>query len=216
MEICRAQSTSSNGFLKAAAGALVFASMLGVPTTSCANQFRVGIERTSSTPSNSVHKQSLPADASSTARGILAIRQMAGLTWDETARIFGVSRRTVHLWANGRHPSGEQERRLNRVLGILASYQDLGPSLLRQKLMASSKPGTLYFDLLCSGDSDAFQEAFVGGEVEWKYAPPRLSLETTSKASPSPVLLLDALQDRPVVAGRAIARKAVRLKRQET
>lgn len=209
-----AQGTGTNGFVKAAAGALIIVSMLGSPTTSNANLSRVTTERTSSTPSNAVFPTTASEAVPSTARGILAIRQIADLTWDETAKVFGVSRRTVHLWANGRHPSGDQERKLNRVLGILSPYQSLGPSLLREKLMASSKPGTLFFDLLCNGEFEVFQEACSGADETRKFAPPPLSLEVRGNTSPSPVLLLDALQDRPVAAGKALANKTVRLKRQ--
>ena len=213
-ETYRAQGTGSNGFVKAATSALIIVSMLGSPTTSNANLSRIVTERTSSTPSNTLYSSTTVEDVPSTARGILAIRQIANLTWDETAKVFGVSRRTVHLWANGRHPSGDQERKLNRILGILSAFQDLGPSLFREKLMASSKPGTLFFDLLCNDEFEAFQEAFLGTELPRKFAPPPTTVEARGNTSPSPILLLDALQDRPIEASKSLAKKTVRFRRQ--
>lgn len=210
----RTQSTGTNGFVKVATSALIVVSMLGSPTTSNANQSRVTTERTSSAPSNAIYTSTALEDTPSTARGILAIRQIANLTWDETAKVFDVSRRTVHLWANGRHPSGDQERKINRVLGILRPYESLGPSLFREKLMTSWKPGTLYFDLLCRDEFEAFQDAFWGTDSSREFPPPAISLETGRNAAPSPILLLDALQDRPIEASKAIAKKTVRLKRQ--
>lgn len=211
----RDHSTGTNGFVKVAAGAfIVVASMLGTPTTSSASLSRVVTDRTSSTPSNTVIPSGASETVPSTARGILAIRQMANLTWDETAKVFGVSRRTAHLWANGRHLPGDQERKLNRVLGILSSYQSLGSLLLREKLMDSAKPGTLFFDLLCNGEFETFQATFSNAGVTRQYAPPPLAFSAGGNTSPSPVLLLDALQDRPVASGKALAKKTVRLKRQ--
>lgn len=214
METYSDQGTGTNGFAKAAASALIVASILGIPATSNANLYWVATERTSATPSNKIFSSIASEAVPSTARGILAIRRIADLTWDETGKIFGVSRRTVHLWANGRHPSGDQERRLNRILGILSFYQNLGPSLLREKLMASSKPGTLFFDLLCNDEFEAFQETFAGADVARQYGPPPLSLQARGNVSTSPIALLDALQDRPVTTGKALAKKTVRLKRQ--
>lgn len=212
--IYRTQSTGTNGFVRAATGALIIVSMLGAPTTSNANLSRAVTERTSSNPSNAVYSSTTSEEVPSSARGILEIRQIADLTWDETAKVFGVSRRTVHLWANGRHPSGNQERKLNRVLSILRPYKSLGPSLFRERLMASSKPGTLFFDLLCNDEFEAFQDTFTGTDSSRKFAPLPNALEARGNIAPSPILLLDALQDRPIAASKALVKKTVRLKRQ--
>lgn len=193
--------------------ALVVASMLGTPTTGYAS-LQASIERTSAAPVNALFTSNSLDSTPSTARSILAIRQLANLTWDETAKVFGVSRRSVHLWANGRHPSGDQERKLNRVLGILYAHQSLGPSMLREKLMASAKPGTLFFDLLCNEEFGAFQELFSAEHGTSQYPLPSQTIGTARHLPPPPTLLLDALQDRPVAAGNALIKKSIRLKRQ--
>lgn len=208
------QGTGTGSIAKVIGGALVVASMLSSPTTGYANAISVGVERTSAIPNNEVFSSSSLCSAPSTARSILSIRQLANLTWDETAKIFGVSRRSVHLWANGRHPSGDQERKLNRVLGILSAYQTLSPSVLREKLMASAKPGTLFFDLLCNDELEAFQNLFSAEYETEQYPITSRPFETAEHSSPPPILLLDALQDRPITAGKALAKKSVRLKRQ--
>lgn len=214
IETFRTQGTGTGGIVKVIGSALVVASMLGNPTTSHANLSRIAPERTSAAPNNAVFSSNSSENTPSTARGILAIRQIANLTWDETAKVFGVSRRSVHLWANGRHPSGDQERKLNRVLGILDSYQSLGPSLLRERLMASARPGTLFFDLLCNDEFGAFQDLFSTESETRQYSPPSLSREAGTYFPQSPILLLDALQDRPVTPGKAISKKSIRPKRQ--
>lgn len=216
IDIGRTQGTGTGSIVKVIGGALVVASMLGNPGTSNACPSRVNTDRTSAAPNNAWFSSSSSENLPFTARGILAIRQIANLTWDETAKLFGVSRRTVHLWANGRHPSGDQERKLNRTLGILSSHKSLGPSLLRERLMASAQPGTLFFDLLCNDEFDTFQSLFSSDSEPGGYTPPSLHLEARNYISQPPILLLDALQDRPVMAGKIIAGKSVRLKRQSS
>lgn len=208
------QGTGTNGFIKIISSAMVVASILGTPTTSNAYPSPNTAERTSATHSVGGVMPDSSRNIKSTARGILAIRQIANLTWEETAKVFGVTRRTVHLWANGRQPSGDQERKLNRVLGILRSYQTLSPSSLRERLMASAMPGTLFFDLLCNDKCDMFQELFVVENEVNQYSPPSLTLETDLYSPQSPILLLDALQDRPVASGKAISKRNVRFNRQ--
>ena len=211
---CVIQETGTGSIAKVIGGALVVASMLSLPTTGYANKIPLRSERTSAVPNNAVSSCSLAEVVPSSARSILTIRQLANLTWDETAKIFGVSRRSVHLWANGRRPSSEQERKLNRVLGILSTYKTLAPSVLREKLMASAEPGTLFFDLLCEDKFEAFQALFSIEPKMEQYTVPSRSFETARHSPPPPTLLLDALQDRPVTPGKAVAKKSVRLKRQ--
>jgi DNA-binding transcriptional regulator YiaG len=202
------------GFItQIAAEAIVCVPLLPTPTSSNTTPFHRATERTSLTPSNIAFAPAEPADKPSTAYGILEIRQLANLTWDETAQIFGVSRRTVHLWANGRHPAGEQERKLNRVLGILKAYQNIPASQLRQKLMASAEPGILFFDLLCDNQFEVFQRTFAAPIARKLTAPPA---RAQHYAPPAPTALLDALQDRPVAKSTAISGKTVRLKRQDS
>jgi len=216
IDIGRIQGTSAGSIVKVIGSAFVVASMLSNPGTSNANPPRITVDRTSAVPNNAWLSSSSSENPPATARGILAIRQMANLTWDETAKLFGVSRRTVHLWANGRHPSGDQERKLNKILGILGSHQNLGPSLLRERLMASAQPGTLFFDLLCSDELDTFQGIFSTDSVPGRYSPPSLHLGARTYTSQLPIMLLDALQDRPVMTGKAIVKKSVRPKRQDS
>jgi len=216
IQALRTSGTGTNGIVKIISSGLVVASMLGASATSSVYPTQIPIERTSATPNNAGNLPDSSENTSSTARGIMAIRQIANLTWDETAKVFGVTRRTVHLWANGRHPSGDQERKLNRVLGILRSYQNIGPLMLREKLMTSAKPGILFFDLLSNDEFDTFQELFLAENEPRKYSPPSLSPEGTSYSTQSPILLLDALQDRPISAGKAISKKSIRLNRQSS
>jgi DNA-binding transcriptional regulator YiaG len=48
------------------------------------------------------------------------LRRLTGMTWDALARVFGVSRRAVHLWANGGRMKDANARQL---LGLLAQVR---------------------------------------------------------------------------------------------
>src|SRR5690348_926812 len=55
----------------------------------------------------------LPGGPSETTReAILEIRRRAGLTWEELADLFDVSRRSVHHWANGKAVTADHEQRI--------------------------------------------------------------------------------------------------------
>lgn len=212
--IYKNQRTGAGGVARAMGGVLVVASMLGYSATGDASlSQRILPERTSSIPVGALPSPASPDSRSSTSRSIMAIRRISNLTWDEVAKLFRVSRRTVHLWANGRHPSSDQERKIGRILGVLSSYQGLSPSSLREQLMASAKPGVLFFDLLCNNEFDTFRSLFpvVGGMTARTL--PSQPIEARNYFPPSPVSMLDAVQDRPVADGKAVASKGVRFKR---
>lgn len=50
---------------------------------------------------------------------LLELRLQTEFTWDQIARLFSVSRRTVHLWAGGGPMSRENEEHLHRMLGVV-------------------------------------------------------------------------------------------------
>ncbi|MBJ6616164.1 DNA-binding transcriptional regulator [Streptomyces sp. I4(2020)] len=54
-------------------------------------------------------------DRADTGESIRQLRASSGLTWDQMARLFGVSRRAVHLWAAG----GRMNSRNIEFLGVL-------------------------------------------------------------------------------------------------
>ncbi len=55
---------------------------------------------------------------------IQEIRAVSGLTWKEIAGIFGVSLRSVHLWANGEKVSAEHETKIREVLEKLLALHN--------------------------------------------------------------------------------------------
>lgn len=50
---------------------------------------------------------------------IAELRRRSGLTWDQLARLFNVSRRALHFWASGKPMTPSNEEHLQRVLSAL-------------------------------------------------------------------------------------------------
>jgi len=63
-----------------------------------------------------------PANETSSANGALSeLRRLSGLSWDQLARIMGVSRRALHFWASGKPMARTNEEHLQRVLAAVRS-----------------------------------------------------------------------------------------------
>lgn len=57
--------------------------------------------------------------AMTTAAEVMKVHLRSGLTWDQIARLFGVSRRAVHGWASGSRMSAANTEFLARFVSIL-------------------------------------------------------------------------------------------------
>jgi len=49
------------------------------------------------------------------------LKEDSGLTWDQLRRLFGVSRRTVHMWAGGGRINARNEERLAHLENVVAA-----------------------------------------------------------------------------------------------
>lgn len=65
--------------------------------------------------------------------------EASGLTWDQLARYFGVSRRAVHLWAAGGRMSAANEEALAALARAVDDVRSLDPATRRQALLSSDK-----------------------------------------------------------------------------
>lgn len=82
---------------------------------------------------------------------VLLLHEMSGLTWDQLAKLFGVSRRAVHLWASGGRMNSAHVDRLNEVLSVIRSIQGDTVEQRREFLLAPRADGrSLYEGLLAS------------------------------------------------------------------
>lgn len=84
------------------------------------------------------------------------LRLRSGLTWEQMAQIFGVSRRAVHFWVSGGRMTVENERKLQEVLAAFRLV-DTGRNSENRMMLATPLPdGSLPLDLLASGEYDRF------------------------------------------------------------
>lgn len=117
---------------------------------------------------------SMPAAASprvteSTAAKVKRMREQSGLTWDQFARAFNVSRRAVHHWASGGNLSAANSGLLVEFDRLLSVIQSSDSDEVRQRLVSPDKSG--------ESPLDAFRKLALGAYAEAK---PRVAaLEAT-------------------------------------
>jgi transcriptional regulator with XRE-family HTH domain len=80
------------------------------------------------------HSPVIRDEKPATAEAIRNLRARSGLTWDELARAFGVSRRAVHAWASGAKLNQAHAARLSVLAKFIDSLATDTPSRTRAVL----------------------------------------------------------------------------------
>jgi transcriptional regulator with XRE-family HTH domain len=148
------------------------------------------------------------------ARGALAeLRRLSGLTWEQFAGLFNVSRRSLHFWASGKAMTPANEEHLQRLLLVVRKIDRGSASANRAELLAVRDDGTILFDLLANRQYDRVFSTPGLGEAK-RVVAPKLSDEAMAARVPRPPEeLVDALQDRVHrETGIARAAKSVRVR----
>ncbi|MCG5053852.1 MAG: helix-turn-helix domain-containing protein [Myxococcales bacterium] len=138
------------------------------------------------------------------------LRRLSGLTWDQLARMFNVSRRSLHFWASGKPMTPSNEENLHRVLAVLRKIDRGSASANRTALLGVHEDGSIPFDLLVEGDYErVFSLLGTGGGR--RVSPPKLDKAARAARAPRPPEeLVGALQDRiHPTSGRLLAAKPV-------
>jgi DNA-binding transcriptional regulator YiaG len=145
-----------------------------------------------------------------------ALRRLTGLTWDQLARMFSVSRRSLHFWASGKPMAPSNEERLQRVLAVLRKIDRGAASANRTALLGVHEDGTIPFDLLVNGDYERALSLLGPGDGRG-VSPPKLSEEARAARTPRPPEeLVGALQDRiHPTSGRLLAAKPIATSRRK-
>jgi DNA-binding transcriptional regulator YiaG len=131
-----------------------------------------------------------------TQKALSELRRLSGLTWDQLARLFNVSRRSLHFWASGQPLSHFNEEHLNRLLGTVRYIDQGSANLNRSLLLHPDSNGNPLLDLLVVGKYEEFKR-IVGSDN----APRRPSLGFLSRNAhtayipQNPADLVDALQE---------------------
>ncbi|MDR2380886.1 MAG: helix-turn-helix domain-containing protein [Bifidobacteriaceae bacterium] len=84
--------------------------------------------------------------ASSDAENVRWLHKNSGLTWDQLGRLFGVSRRTVHLWANGSRMNAHNAEALAQAVSMVAGIAAQTPDDCRAALLAQVSGRTSPFE----------------------------------------------------------------------
>jgi DNA-binding transcriptional regulator YiaG len=149
------------------------------------------------------------------------LRKISGLTWEQLAQLFDVSRRSIHFWASGQQLSSKNEAKLNRILDTVQYISRGSASLNRSLLMEIASNGKSHLELLKTGEYDQVRNSisqdgrFANGAGNIPRNP-QTAQPTKEKSStiPNPGDLVDALQDsihREV--GRSRPAKSLRSKK---
>ena len=124
------------------------------------------------------------------------LRRLSGLTWEQLAKLFNVSRRSLHFWASGQPLSPSNEENLNRLLGTIRYINRGSASLNRNLLLSPGRDGRLLFDLLIAGEHEKVKRILGPGNAPQKPQLVPLSEDASmSRMPPPPEDLVDALQE---------------------
>jgi len=149
-----------------------------------------------------------------TSTALAELRRLSGLTWEQLAQIFGVSRRTLHFWASGKSLNARNEEHLWRLLDVLRKV-DRGAADVNRAILLTDRDGTIPIKLLEERRYDEFLQRVGEGPGRRSVARKPLSREAREARKPQPPEdLVDARQDRvhkDVGGGRAA--RTVRSKR---
>lgn len=134
----------------------------------------------------------------STAQAILELRRRSGLTWELLSKLLHVSRRSVHHWANGKPPSSTHEQHIRKSLDAVR-YLDEGSQRATRDRLLTAVDGSSLFDLLAAKQYKDIMRVPAGARsaLAVGYSTSKSSEGPERSPSPSPEILLDAIQDRP-------------------
>lgn len=140
---------------------------------------------------------------------IAELRRLSGLTWEQLARLFDVSRRSLHFWASGEAMAPSNEERLQRLLRVMRAVDRGSASANRAVLLAAGGDGVVPFDLLAAGRYDVALVTVGAGEGRPPTPSPPAAVIAERTPRP-PEERVGALQDRPHAAsGRLLAAKPI-------
>ena len=170
--------------------------------TSSGYEIPCAVERTSANPVGRIEfTPTVPIS-----QIVLEIRRRSGLTWDELGDLFGVSRRNVHYWANGKPVSADHEWMLHQCLAVVRRLDNGEQKITRSRLFAVESAATSsIFDLLKNG---SFAEATTRTKDVSISERRRVPL-SKPRHPPAPQFLLEAEQERPDFPAKGRIARAV-------
>lgn len=175
--------------------ALTTSSLAATPTTAGMPPFRTSTT-VDVTTSGLLHTPDDSGTSYSETSSIQELRRLTGLTWDQVASVFGVTRRSVFLWARGKSMSAENEELLARLLGLV-QWMDRGSVMAnRDLLLAPAADGIIVLDLLREGRLDEARARLRAVRAERPNRLPALAASSRQEREPLGIQdLLGAIQE---------------------
>jgi DNA-binding transcriptional regulator YiaG len=145
---------------------------------------------------------------------IMELRRLTALTWEQLAKLFGVSRRALHHWASGAVMAPTNKDHLERLVATVKRIDKGSSNATRDALLQEPNGKLSAFTLLCN-------RKYAEAELQLGRGPGReqLILKPLSQAAqdarrpPTPADLVGARQDTVhVEVGRSRKAKSVRVR----
>ena len=152
--------------------------------------------------------------AQSSSSAIMELHRISGLTWEQLAGLFGVTRRSLHFWASGKPLNAENEDHLRQILATIRRI-DRGTSRENRSILLNELPeGGRPFDMLLEKKYGEVIDKIGSGSRQSRCKVRTSTRHTTALNKPRPPHeLVDALQDAVhVKKGRIISSTPVRIK----
>lgn len=126
---------------------------------------------------------------------IAELRRLSGLTWEQLAHLFNVSRRSVHFWASGKAMALCNETHLCRLLTVVRKV-DMGSAKANRTVLLGASGGISPLDLLAAREYERVLSLLGSGDG-YRASPPKISKDArTLRALQPPEELVGALQNR--------------------
>ncbi len=166
----------------------------------------IGTSSASSLPAELVHQALQPAQQTTSGAALVAanhsgsaiaeLRRLSGLSWDQLANLFPVSRRALHFWASGKPMTPANEEHLQRLLSVLRKIDRGSASANRRELLAAREDSPIALDLLHEKKYDFVVSLIGTADARGRISAPKLSPHAVAlRMPPSPERLLGAVQD---------------------
>lgn len=144
---------------------------------------------------------------------IMELRRLSGMTWEQLAGLFEVTRRTVHFWASGKALNSQNEEKLYRILSTMRQIDRGSAQENRDLLFSAATAGMAPIDLLRAGHYAEVVQLLGATSFERPTLTPLSETARSMRMPKSPEALVGALQGRiNIGTGRTRVARAVRVK----
>ena len=128
----------------------------------------------------------IASEPSPSCDALAELRRLSGLSWEQLARMLGVSRRALHFWASGRAMARSNEEHLQRVLAVVRTIDRGSTAATRTALLEALDNKRNAVDLLAAREYE--RASSVASRLS--------AAARMARAPSSPESLVGALHDR--------------------